>query len=231
MSDWRRASVLPFVAICLLLISGCSRRWEEKPYDRIDGASMDLRSEELLRSFMSETGSIPEDVREGTGRVSKQGMMLVFRLEAVDDESNLLEEKGLKLLHPPLTPVADPGSVPRPAMSELQGVEVREFGFCQLPVDYLIGMKVGGVKLFRNAGKVRFRSFNEAEDIFIGEARTMKEGREACEKPSIRVTLLSAGEADLRLCHWKHIAWDGSGIIPVPKGFVTESWYELRKTE
>jgi len=37
--------------------------------------------------------------------------------------------------------------------------------------------------------------------------------------------------ADLRFRHWRHMVWSRGGTFATPKGFTTESWYELRGCE
>lgn len=215
----------------MLLASGCSRTWEDRPYRHSDAGSFAKESEAYRRSYAEEYGSPPEEPMPGSGREAEAGMLLTFRVEALDDGGEVFQVETVRLLHPGLSPVQTTDRRPWETGPETEGQVIGEFGSLQLPMEYLLGVRVGGTRLFRKAGPISLRSMNEKETRHIQQYSRQRDGVVYSYNPDLRVTLVDACKADLRIRHWRHMVWSRGGTFAMPKGFTTVNWYELRGCE
>jgi hypothetical protein len=194
-------------------------------------------------------------VREGTGPALTPHSRATFVLEALTPEGAIAQREEVQLLTPdPFDPDGFGPETGAPApmacvdfcwpMQRQRGSRlVQHGGSVGFATVFIADMRVGEVRAARGSA-VTVRSLGEHAGRAIRKvrgkihvsARVLRpEGMVAIDRwdpadvdPELRLTLLSACRADLRLVRYTHLRYFGISYAQLPAGTITHHWYEDR---
>ena len=212
-------------------------RWQDA-YAALETAEANLprdprERERLLLAWAQVEGTAPEGVPAGP-RLHRAGTVARLRYEALDEVGEAYDTWEVRALVPPL-PALDDASGPlgKPGCpAECQealargGLRLERSGDPGLAPEWVLRMPVGGA-LDLGPQPIATQDLFDREPRRLG-LQSVREGDHEVLRPAgLRVTLLEACEADVRVGSMTRLDFEPSVIVPIFRGFRRRWWAQV----